>query len=181
MVDLDEGKIYWCGEDASANGLIQRANLDGSAFEADFITTRRNYPADLALKLDGPKTLYWCVWDGTDVRYEIRKAALDPLSAEADVVTSNSMLTAGMAYHDGYLYWGAPQWHRIYKLPDGGGNADVVEVRIAANVVEIALDVVAGKIYWAHDTSIYQAELDGRGSGTGWLVCPSYDRAGWHC
>ncbi len=179
VVDLDEGKIYWCGEDASANGLIQRANLDGSVFEADFITTGRNYPADLALKLDDPKTLYWCVWDGSDARYEIRKAALDPpLSAEEDVVTSNSMLTAGMAYHDGYLYWGAPLWNRIYKLPDGGGNADVVDLRLAGDVVEIAIDGVDEKLYWANDHSVYQAKLDGSGSGAGWWVCQSNDLSG---
>ena len=107
------------------------------------------------------------MWDGDDDRYEIRKAALDPLSAEEEVVTSNSMLTGGMAYHDGYLYWGAQLWNRIYKLPEGGGNADVVEVLVAPDVQDIAIDAVGGRMYWGNYDIIYRLNLDGTGNPYG--------------
>ena len=133
-LDIAGLKLYWTDREA---GKIQRANLVGTNVE-DILTGLED-PEGLALDVAGSK-LYWGesrkIWranlDGTNVQDIVAGLDLTPGSIALDV--------AG-----GKIYWANWGLFHIQRANlDGTNIQDIVAVEY---VVDIALDVVNGKLY----------------------------------
>lgn len=159
-LDLAAGKVYWAeNRPMSDNDWIRRANLDGSGIEELVTSGFEDGPNSMAVYHDGGR-IYW----GEGGLDQIKHAALDG----ADVGT---LFTFGY-YSDGVpsgvavdsqgakLYW-------VFRDKVQRGNLDGtgMETLISGlvNPRGIALDVQAGKLYFADATtgSIERANLDG--------------------
>lgn len=160
-LDVTGGKMYWCTEIAGV-GSIWHANLDGSG--AVELVSTTTFPQSIGLRLDAPKTLYWCRYDGGDARNEIRTATVADPVTQSDVVTSNISAVGAMAYADGYLYWADPSLNRIYRIIYGGTDGDEVLLdALSESPSDLEVDVAGGKFYWIDTAtdSVYRANPDG--------------------
>ena len=162
-VDTISGKVYWS---IWGPGKIRRANLDGTHVE-DFVTGLSE-PEDIDLDLSAGK-IYW-----TDtVTNKIQRANLNGSNVE-DLVTvglSHSLgltldVAGGKMYWTNTSFWPGP-WPGHDKIQranlDGTNVEDLLTISAAPGGIMggIALDVSAGKMYWAESGKIWRANLDG--------------------
>ena len=166
-------KMYWSD---AWKGTIHRADLDGRNLK---ILITGNRPKDIAL-LEGDK-IYW-VDDG-----KIQAADLDGSNVK-EVLTGLS--NPGDIALDGVrdkIYWTESfrreQWeHTIQRADLDGSNVEAIivsEPTDSDSSEKMALDVLAGKIYWmdADGKAIQRAELDGSNVET--IVTRSDKDWGW--
>lgn len=180
-VDAIGRKIVWTeasgrfglGSGGESTTRVRQANRDGSAAEDLVVhTTAVHAPQALALDVLGKK-MYWAEapYGPGETEVLIRRANLDG-SATVNLVrrssSSDRVQIHGFALDvvDGKMYW-AVEEHRsgasdvIIRRAnlDGTGQQDLP---ITTEVLDaIALDALAGKIYWADGRTIRQANLDG--------------------
>ena len=168
------GRMYWTDWEVDK---IQRANLDGSRVE-ELVTTGLAFPCGLALDVAGGK-MYWAD-AGTQ---KIQRANLDGSRVE-DLVTSETFEPIDVALDvvGGKMYWTATDyawtasdyaltWGAILRANLDGSQIE--EVLTTAGIPEgIALDLVAGKMYWTDTarSNLGRANLDGSQAETivGW-------------
>ncbi len=168
------GRMYWTDWEVDK---IQRANLDGSRVE-ELVTTGLAFPYGLALDVAGGK-MYWAD-AGTQ---KIQRANLDGSRVE-DLVTSETFEPIDVALDvvGGKMYWTATDyawtasdyaltWGAILRANLDGSQIE--EVLTTAGIPEgIALDLVAGKMYWTDTarSNLGRANLDGSQAETivGW-------------
>ena len=159
-LDTTSGKMYWSIWNP---GKIRRANLDGTNVE-DLITGLRE-PEDIDLDIAGGK-IYW-----TDtVTNKIQRANLDGSNIE-DLVTVGLSHPLGLTLDvaGGKIYWtntsfwpwGGPGVDKISRANLDGTNLEDLVTTGLAIAHGIALDVSAGKMYWADQGKIQGANLDG--------------------
>lgn len=159
-VDTTNSKMYWS---IWSPGKIRRANLDGTNLE-DCVTGLRE-PEDIDLDLSGGK-IYW-----TDtVTNKIQRANLDGSNIE-DLVTVGLSHPLGLTLDvaGGKIYWtntsfwpwGGPGVDKISRANLDGTNIEDLVTTGLAVAHGIALDVSAGKMYWADGGKIWRANLDG--------------------
>ena len=169
-LDLSAGKIYWTNtfdDDEQGTGKIQRANLDGSQIE-DLVTSGLGWPIGISLDAAAGK-MYW-----TDTHAnKIQRANLDGSQVE-DLITSGLDVPANMALEvaTGKMYWTNYQSTRTGPVP---GSGEILRANLDGSQVEnlvtsgldrpdgLALDVAAGKMYWADKdkSKIQRGNLDG--------------------
>ena len=169
-LDLSAGKIYWTNtfdDDEQGTDKIQRANLDGSRIE-DLVTSGLGWPIGISLDAAAGK-MYW-----TDTHAnKIQRANLDGSQVE-DLIASGLDVSANMALDvaAGKMYWTNYQWTGTALVP---GSGEILRANLDGSQAEdlvtsgldrpdgLALDVAAGKMYWADrdKSKIQRANLDG--------------------
>ena len=152
VVDPDSPPIYWTDY---GTHKIQRANLDGSNIE-DLITGL-DWPMEIELDVSAGK-MYWTNW----VPAKIQRANLDGSNIET-IVPWGDALALDVA--GGKMYWtgAGGTADKIQRANLDGSNIEELVSTIAGGVVmtDIALDVSAGKMYYARAEEIQRANLDG--------------------
>ena len=180
-IALHWDKMYWTDD---WKGTIQRADLDGQNLEV--LISGLNSPRDIALLAEDK--IYWTE---AEVTRRIRKYRVEPdtwkiQSADLDGSNVEEVLTGlshlGDIALDGVrdkIYWTESfrreQWeHTIQRADLDGSNVESILSELAR---EIALDVLAGKIYWIDIEALRRAELDGSNVET--IVTRSDKDWGW--
>ena len=164
-LDVAGGKMYWTQEISHGDyrdGIVARANLDGSNSEALFLGS---HPRDIALDLVRDK-VYW-----TDSGRILRDDLDDPNRGnredyeydEYDEILSgfSSTLSIALDVEGGKMYWTDAETIRRADLD--GQNIEEVLTVLDGYPEEINLDVDQGKIYWTNPgtQTIQRADLDG--------------------
>jgi len=161
-IDRQNDKIYWTeilGRGAQ-DGRIRRANLDGSAVEN--LVDGRFAPGAIAVDpshdaiywnefgpLDGPGTVWRANLDGSDARRIVNQVAFEN-GGEGGIAVDTVA---------NRIYWTTDTSIQHARV-DG---SDTHSIPTCVNPSGIALDVPAGKMYWACfvDQTIQRADLDG--------------------
>lgn len=158
-----QNKVYW-----AVLNRIQRANLDGSNVE-DVVD---NLPGDVRGVAVDPanEKLYWALPS------QIQRADLEGSSTETAVGGLGISDPQGVAVdaRNGWIYWtdaagnGTTGDERIQRARLDGTNVQTVltfDRNNPGNPGDIALDVSAGKMYWANtnpvNSQVQRADLDG--------------------
>ena len=152
-VDVLEGKIYWVDRRSST---IQRSDMDGSDSEmlvgltglVELTGLGGGYVTAADLDLDlGRRKIYFTVnyYHGDYTSGLVCRADFDGSNVEFLGENFNSAATPlALDWEEGAIYLGT--WDFIYRLDqDGSGSEDVLGPQ---TVGDIALDLVAGKLYW---------------------------------
>jgi len=153
-LEIDEaaGKLYWAeaNSGSTGNGFILRANLDGSAVEPAVTTAPGITTAPYFLFLDpGAGYLYWGVLSSGSGPSSFRRATfagdIDP-----DFIITTATRTRDLAVDSTTrtAYWCDRQSGTLFKRALAGGANEIVIGGLNAPH-GIALDVEAGKVYWA--------------------------------
>ena len=149
-VDVLEGKIYWVDRRSST---IQRSDMDGSDSEmlvgltglveltglgGGYVTA-----ADLDLDLGRRKIYLTVIYDHGDYPSGlVCRANLD--GSNIEFLGESFARTLALDWEEGAMYLGL--WDVIYRLDQDGSGAE--HVLGSQTVGDIALDLVAGKLYW---------------------------------
>lgn len=154
-VEIDEtaGKLYWSESNAGAtgNGLIKRANLNGTQVETAVSTAPGVFTTPYFIFVDPPAGyIYWGVLSQNSDPSSFRRATL-----ANGVIDPNFSITSPTRSRDiavdprsGLAYWCDRQTGAIYKRAlSGGANQTVIGGLNAPH--GIALDLEAEKIYFA--------------------------------
>jgi len=148
-LEIDEaaGKIYWA---ETANGLIKRANLNGTSSETAVNIGTGTYTAPYFMFVDSAGGyVYWGVTSASSDPSNFRRASLDGV-IDPDFLITSPTRTRDIAIDPGTstAYWCDRQTGTIFKRAlSGGANETVINGMNAPH--GIALDVEAEKIYWA--------------------------------
>lgn len=166
-LDTAAGKMYWVN---GVVGKIQRANLDGTAIE-DLVTGLPLSVRDIALDSAAGK-FYWIQL----TEHTIQRANLNGSNVETVWTGTASAKPYAIALDTGAgkMYWADFGDHRIRRANLDGSNEQVVvdagafsegSADSTVQVIAVALDVSAGKIYFGDGTlkAGYRANFDGSG------------------
>ena len=187
-------KMYWTDV---VKGTIQRANLNGQNIEV--LVTGLNRPKGIAL-LDGDK-VYWAdagpgeYWGYSETgrRVWVQPETGKIQAANWDGSNVKDVLT-GLSYLEdialdairGKIYWresflGEISEHAIQRADLDGSNVEEIlisKLTGSPSVGTMALDVLAGKIYWTdkYGGAMQRADLDGSNVEEIATNDPSWDR-----
>jgi DNA-binding beta-propeller fold protein YncE len=156
-LDPDRGRIYWTDD---ATNKIRCADLDGKNPQDLIAVSGTAFLADIALDQRDGK-VYWADRDGN----AIRRADLNGSNIETVLSVSQPyFLTLDVPANK--LYWSDFNSSIIHRADlNGSGSADFITGLGRAR--DIALDTVAGEIYWADrgtSPKIQRKNLDGTGT-----------------
>jgi N-acetylneuraminic acid mutarotase len=138
-VDVDPagGRLYWV---EYFGNRLRRANLDGTG--AVDLVTGLGSPHDLELDLPGGK-VYWSE-RGTGL---VRRANLDGSGVET-VVSAATPFNLALDRVAGEIYFTNPGAGKIQRVAtNGSGLVDVLTD--LPQVIGLAVDTIAGRIYWS--------------------------------
>lgn len=165
-LDSAGGKIYWV---AWEEGVVQRANLDGSGVET-LVTAGLGHGwtgyVGIALDLERGR-MYWGDYqvstifsanlDGTDVQAVLTDSGIGPYYLTIDPVAEE-------------LYWTAHDEGAIFKSNLDGSNLTQIISDLPNAPVGIELDLPNSKLYWTlHNGEVHRANLDGSNAET-WVT-----------
>jgi hypothetical protein len=151
-IDEGSGKIYWSEANAgtTGNGFIRRANLNGTAAEPVVTTAPGVATSPYFFFLDPVGGyIYWGVLSSGSVSSSYRRATFAGEVDETFLITSPTR-TRDIAVDaaSGTAYWCDRQTGNLYQRPlSGGANQILIGGMNAPH--GIALDLEAGKVYWA--------------------------------
>ncbi len=151
-IDTARNKLYL----TSSWGKIQRLNLDGTKFEANFITGLDS-PTDIFLDVaDGQ--VYWAARTG-----HIRSANLDK-NPDIRNIAMASGTPLSIVVAAGKVYWAervSQRLSRIRRIDTNGKNAAALAT-LGTAPRGIAVDTAGHKLYWTNDRGRLQcANLNG--------------------
>ena len=153
-VDEKEGKIYWAD---SRTRKVQRADLDGINIE-DIITAKSGWPYYVAIDTSAGK-LYW-----TDTHI-IQRSNLDGTGVEEIVTWQDGIQwPRGIAVDSSgkKIYWADSDTRKIQRSNLDGTNVEDLVTEGLKNPLKVAIDPIAGKIYWTDIGTIFRSNLDGK-------------------
>ena len=154
--------MYWSTREGGGSGKIQRANLDGTNVED--LVSRVDPTGEIALDLGAGK-MYWADFDivAPDGAGVIRRANLNGTNVEDVIVATLGEFFRGIALDvvGGQIYW-TGDLGKIRRAKLDGTDEEELVTGLGVNgvVLGIALDLGAGKMYWAAG-KIQRANLDG--------------------
>jgi len=153
VIDLQEGKIYW---NDSADDIIQRANLDGTAIETCILDT------DIQTMAFDPviNKIYW------SDNYTMKRSDPNGGNVEFVVYDNDDVRCISLDAVNEKVYWsnGFPHYH-IKRANLDGSSVESMYVG-AKGLNDISLDLINNKMYWVQTYptitgSIRRANLDG--------------------
>ena len=152
-IDTTYSKLYL----TNAFGKIQRLNLDGSNFEPNLITGLES-PKSVVLDVASSK-LYW-IEQTDDKTGKIQRADLN--GSNVQVVKSLTSLPLSLSIDPLHrkLYL-TNAWGKIQRLNLDGSNFEPNFITDLDFPEGIAVDVGAGKLYWAETDGVRCADLNG--------------------
>jgi len=159
-VDAAAGLIYWTDVD---NFVVRRARFDGT-MQQDLVTTNVAFPSAIRLDIAAGK-MYW----GDQTTEELLRADLNGANIE---ILGGTPFFRGIALDSasGLIYWSTSHTASTGRILRSNldGSGQLVAVPISGSSFKpgsIALDVTAGKIYWADGVTkfIRRSNLDGSG------------------
>jgi hypothetical protein len=159
-IDDGSGRLYWADANpgSSGNGFVYRANLDGSGIEPIVTTPPGVTMAPYFLFLDARGGfIYWGVTSSGNGPSSFRRATFTG-ALDSDFLLTTATRTRDLAVDPTTptVYWCDRQSGALFKRALAGGVSEVVLSGLNAPH-GLALDVEAGKLYWA--------DTGGRGSG----------------
>jgi hypothetical protein len=163
-VDVKHRRIYWT--EPGARG-IRAFDLDKSQ-PIEFIVATGDSAAGVAVDPDAEK-IYWTDCENQTVTSgRVRRANFDGSQIEDLVTNVVHPCSIAIDAKHGRVYWtsfkGRPDG--IGKIQSANLNGTMVkDVVVGIDTAGLALDIAAGKLYWAEGTrgKIQQANLDGTG------------------
>ncbi len=149
------GKMYWAEPGIPA---IRRANLDGTSVQT--VAAARNGTAGVAVDNVNLKVYWTDCQDGDFANSKIRRANLDGSSPQDLVTTGLSHpVSIDLDLAAGKMYWTDINTNKIQRANLDG---TAVEDLLAVQSLALALDVSAGKMYFASsENKIQKANLNG--------------------
>ncbi len=180
-LDVESGAVYWTGSNS-----IQRATLDGTEPDALITGTVNRVltsPGGLAVDSFGRK-MYWTDYIGLGQTFFIRSANLDGSGIEEPVPDTPSAGPIATDPRRGKVYWVSAEredggWILQRANLDGSQIEPLIRTDAGCVVTSIAVDVDAGKVYWAVwacSPAIARANLDGtqvEAVVVGWQLPPA--------
>lgn len=144
--------FYFADEDTDS---IRRANLDGS----NVTTVVSGLVAPRGVFVDSVnEKLYWT--DGHSVPRVIQRSDLDGANIETIFSTASGTLnTIDLDVSSGKIYFGNSIDRTVSRVNVDGTNIEVLATNTDA--VGIAVDSMAGKVYWTGGDKTRRANLDG--------------------
>jgi len=174
-----EAYVYWAANAGTRarDGMIGRANLDGTGVDRSFIT---GVPGASGVAVT-PSHIYWTNhWGG-----KIGRANLDGTGVNPRFIGDLAGETWGLAVDAEHLYWTSRSW----TTDDGTiGRANLDGTGVDRSFITgvggpYGVAVTASHIYWAHDYrtvakgAIGRANLDGSGVDPSFLTARALDVA----
>ena len=158
-LDAANGKLYL----TNSSGNVQRLNLDGSGFQANFITGL-DTPMDIAVDTTGQK-LYLTSPNGKIIRRNLNGGGFqevvtglgNPGALVLGGTTTPTKTTTGIGTtppHPSiyWISWSRARTYRIQRADLDGSNVQDLITELDRSF-EIALDVSGGKMYWTSNPS----------------------------
>lgn len=149
----EPARVYW----TNTTGTIQRANLDGT--DLVDVVVDLNVPNGIDLDIGGAK-MYWANKNDN----KIQRANLDGTDVE-DIVASTMPRNLVLDVSRNKMYWTVSAGFIMRANLDGTGVEEIVTG--LHQPLGIAVDVLAGKVYWTETDGTYEriarANLDGTG------------------
>jgi DNA-binding beta-propeller fold protein YncE len=162
-VDTATDRVYWIN---SATNTIAYANADGSGDGAELNTTGASItdPDGLAVDTSGGR-VYWANGDPSSVGY----ANLDGSGGgtlDTSGAASNEPWGIVVNQGDGRVYWTNTDGSTItYARTDIAGLGGML-LHTFVNPFGMAIDPIAGQVFWIDGHGINTAGLDGSGAST---------------
>ncbi len=163
-LDLDAGQAYWSSEKSNA---IVRAGLDGA--DPQPIVTAASWPAGLAID-PAADLMYWTEPEGARLMRSTL-AGGSPAALVNHHPLDGWVMGVAADVGQGALFWsevGPFGSGRLLRSDLDGKNATVIYSSTFGGPTALALDSVAGWLYWASQTddvgrgaNIQRARLDG--------------------
>ena len=152
-LDTTSGKLYL----SNAWGKIQRMNLDGSNFQSNLITGLQS-PQNLVLdSVDGK--LYWTEQTGKTTG-KIQHANLDGSNVQLvkELTSTPRGMTLDAVNRKLYLTNG---WGKLQRMNLDGSNFQPNFITGLQDPGQVAVDVIAGKLYWTEKGKLRRVDLNG--------------------
>ena len=148
-LDLVNNNVYW------TDGGIRRASFDGTQVE-DVVTNGISTPFGIAVDSTSGK-VYWTAG---------RKIQRLGVSGVEDLVTPttadiNDPWGIDVDVANGKIYWVDGSVQKVQRANLDGSDVEELITGVMGPMREIALDVSGGAMYFAAETSILSAKLDG--------------------
>lgn len=148
-------QLYWIEDER-----IQTADLDGSNVAEVLAFERNALPSGIAVDAEGG----WIYWYEDGSQY-IRRARLDGSEA-TDLFRPEDRRVDDLVIDadNGHVYWGAAIGDGIIgRAALDGSDAEVLlsDADYTEGVLDLALDVKSGKMYWTALGAVRRANLDG--------------------
>ena len=152
--------VYWTVFGSAGNGLVSRANTDGTSPNYTFLT---HLFGAQAIAIDGTY-LYWA--NGPE---GIGRATLDGKTVDSNFIVAAFTATAlAVDSTHGFIYWTNARTGTIGRAPLSGGTSGINNslVDTLGPPTGVAVDSVNGSLYWtlnpgAGQGVIGRANLDG--------------------
>jgi hypothetical protein len=166
QVDQENGYIYWAEDGAlgqTGNGRIARTDLDGGNVTTLFAAVDGDIgldnPQHIAIDPDGGM-IYWA-----DFTTGIYRGAIDGSGAVQPVYVANWERYTNVALDlvNNHVYFGHPQRGDLWRTDLNGDNFQWAATSLTGNwgFNGLAVDPVAGKVYFPDTASVRSANLDG--------------------
>ena len=152
-MDPTQGKLYL----TNSWGKIQRMNLNGTAFEPNFITGL-DAPTDIAIDRSGGQ-LYWTEKTG-DSTGRIRRSNLDGSNVTLVKALTSVPLGIAMDPTQGKLYL-TNSWGKIQRMNLNGTAFEPNFITGLDVPTDIAMDVINQTLYWAERKRLRRRDLSG--------------------
>ncbi len=156
-VDTTARKIYWSNmAEYTANGSLQRANLNGSGVEYVIrVGGTASTPKQIQLDLVNGK-IYWCAREG----FVVQRSNLDGSQVENLVSGLQNPVGMELDIASGFFYFSdrfggfIARAHMVMPLGQTAANRRDVDtlIRGLTRPIDLALDLPGGKIYWTDRT-----------------------------
>lgn len=165
-LDFSGGKMYWSENFSAGLPKIQRANLDGTGLETIITFSGLLIVPSIALDIPNQK-IYWASNPTANAADKsarrgpgsIARANLDGSNAEA--INTSVVFPIGLAVGGGKVYWYDDDTGFIERANLDGSAFEQILEQPDQQSSPLAVDVVAGKIFWISDNYLRRANLDG--------------------
>jgi len=153
--------LYWFGfefEDTWGNSFLARSNLDGGNIE-EVIEWGGPLGGYHNFAIDAENAKIYLVYWGDTGGGSILRTDLDGSNFETLFNTTDAPRSLAIDAAGGKIYWSTAHDDTLRRANLDGSGEETLLTNVDSG--SVALDLLAGRIYWATDTKIRRANLDG--------------------